>query len=62
MLTDGEPTIDNSESMWNVVSELKSNNYPVYSIGFSDDIDVEILNKIAEETKGDVEYIKTLWI
>lgn len=58
LLTDGEPTIDNSESMWNVVSELKSNNYPVYSIGFSDDIDVEILNKIAEETKGDVRIYK----
>ena len=58
LLTDGEPTITDQKYFWDVVSNLSSNNYPVYSIGFSDEIDVEILNRIAEETKGDVRIFK----
>lgn len=58
LLTDGKPTINNSESMWKVVTDLSLNDYPVYSIGFSDDVDVDILNRIAEETKGNVRIFK----
>lgn len=66
-LTDGQPDPDpinisnNSESMdnymkelWNTVDKIASNNYPIYSIAFSDDIDVDVLNRIASESNGDV--------
>lgn len=42
------------ESLWGIVSNISGNGYPVYSIGFSDGIDIEILNRIASETNGDV--------
>ncbi len=70
-LTDGEPDPDpinisnNPEQManymnglWTTVSTIASNKYPVYSIGFSDGIDVEVLNRIATETGGDVRIYK----
>ena len=70
-LTDGKPDPDpinisnNTEKMnlymdglWGSVSKLSNNKFPVYSIGFSDGIDVEILNRIATETKGDVRIFK----
>lgn len=69
-LTDGEPEPDKiigdqkihmekyMKSLWETVSELSKKNYPVYSIGFSDGIDVKILEKIAEETTGDVRIFK----
>ena len=66
-LTDGKPDPDpvnitpNPEAMalymdgvWETVGELAAKGYPVYSIGFSDDIDVDVLNRIASETGGDV--------
>ncbi len=40
------------------VASIAKNGYPVYSIGFSDGIDVEVLNRIATETQGDVRIFK----
>lgn len=70
-LTDGEPDPNpinipaDSDSMtnymnglWSTVSTIATNKYPVYSIGFSDGIDVEVLNRIATETGGDVRIYK----
>jgi len=70
-LTDGKPDPDpanitnNPEKMnnymdelWRTVGVIGSNNYPVYSIGFSDGIDVDVLNKIASATNGDVRIFK----
>ncbi len=70
LLTDGEPIpggitgnekefISNyMESLWNTISSLSQKNYPVYSIGFSDQINVEVLDRIAKETNGDVNIFK----
>lgn len=69
-LTDGEPDPDdigkNPQLMSNymnefwetTISKLTENKLPVYSIGFSEEIDVEILSRIAAETKGDVRIFK----
>lgn len=68
-LTDGKPDPDNigndlnqmnlyMEQLWYTVSKISKNNFPIYSIGFSDEIDVEILNRIARETNGDVRIFK----
>ncbi|TJX14169.1 VWA domain-containing protein [Tissierella creatinini] len=44
--------------LWGTVASISTNKYPVYSIGFSDGIDVEVLNRIATETGGDVRIYK----
>ena len=64
-LTDGEPypgpryLRDNDmdsymNELWQVVSDIGDNDYPVYSIGFTDEIDIDVLNRMANETDGDV--------
>lgn len=70
LLTDGEPIpggitgnekefiLNYMESLWNTISSLSQKNYPVYSIGFSDQINVEVLDRIAKETNGDVNIFK----
>ncbi len=70
-LTDGQPDPDpinitsGSQAMesymnglWTRANSLSEKGYPVYSIGFSDGIDVEVLNRIAEETGGDVRIFR----
>lgn len=70
-LTDGRPDPDPinitanplrmteyMNSLWNQVSEISKNGYPVYSIGFSEGIDVEILNRLASDTGGDVRIFR----
>lgn len=66
-LTDGRPDPDPvnvapgspqmaayMETLWTRTASIGEKGYPVYSIGFSEGIDVEVLNRIAEETGGDV--------
>ncbi len=66
-LTDGKPdpdpvNITNNpkqmaeymEGLWGSLTDISRNGYPVYSIGFSEGIDVDVLNRIASETSGDV--------
>jgi len=44
--------------LWNQVALIGENEFPVYSIGFSDGIDVEILNRLAADTGGDVKIYR----
>lgn len=65
-LTDGEPDPNgtkesNPESMepymdllWETVSNLAINKYPVYSVGFSKGVDLAILQRISSSTGGTV--------
>ncbi|MCR3956869.1 MAG: VWA domain-containing protein [Gudongella sp.] len=66
-LTDGRPDPDPvnvppgsqqmesyMDTLWTRTASIGEKSYPVYSIGFSEGIDVEVLNRIAEETGGDV--------
>lgn len=63
-LTDGDPnpyagSSDDSvfmteymEKLWNVVKGYTSEKYPIYSVGFSDEIDPGVLEKISLDTRG----------
>lgn len=63
-LTDGEPDPNNTkkndpefmnpymDSLWKAVSNLASNEYEVYSVGFSKGIDPAILQRISKSTGG----------
>lgn len=64
-LTDGQPDPDPAnmdqdhmatymDELWETVSIIGSNQFPVYSIGFTDDLDIQVLNRIASETNGSV--------
>lgn len=66
-LTDGKPDPDPinitanpqrmneyMDGLWNQVGEIAGNGYPIYSIGFSEGIDVGVLNRLATDTGGDV--------
>lgn len=44
--------------LWNEVGVISENEFPVYSIGFSEGIDVEVLNRLAADTGGDVRIYK----
>lgn len=44
--------------LWNEVALISENEFPVYSIGFSEGIDVEVLNRLAADTGGDVRIYK----
>lgn len=64
-LTDGQPDPNRyrvndpgfldgyMDSLWDTVKLLSTNKYPVYSIGFSNDIRVDVLERIAYDTGGD---------
>ncbi len=54
----GQSMDDYMEGLWEAVEDIKDNQYPVYSLAFSDAIDVDILNRIAHETGGDVKIYK----
>ena len=66
-LTDGRPDPDPvnvppdspqmgayMDTLWTRTTSIGEKTYPVYSIGFSEGIDVDVLNRIAEDTGGDV--------
>lgn len=40
--------------LWNQVAVIGENEFPVYSIGFSEGIDIDVLNRLAADTGGDV--------
>lgn len=65
-LTDGEPDPDEigkdeekmkvyMDELWDLVADISKSDYPVFSIGFSDEIDVEVLERIAAETNGELQ-------
>lgn len=59
-LTDGEPDPDGSSvinpnymnSLWKSVSALALKKYSVYSVGFSEGVNPDVLKRISEETQG----------
>lgn len=63
-LTDGDPDPNNAkknepefmnpymDSLWKAVSDLASNKYEVYSVGFSKGVDPAILQRISKSTGG----------
>lgn len=63
-LTDGDPDPNNAkkndpefmtpymDSLWKAVSDLASNKYEVYSVGFSKGVDPSILQRISKSTGG----------
>ncbi|UNC93449.1 vWA domain-containing protein [Candidatus Contubernalis alkaliaceticus] len=65
MLTDGEPNPDSSrgddeefmeaymESLWKEVTGFALERYPIYTVGFSEEIDPQVMRKISMETKGE---------
>ncbi|MDO9573397.1 MAG: vWA domain-containing protein, partial [Candidatus Contubernalis sp.] len=65
MLTDGEPNPDSSrrddeefmeaymESLWKEVTGFALDRYPIYTVGFSEEIDPQVMRKISMETKGE---------
>jgi Mg-chelatase subunit ChlD len=70
-LTDGKPDPDPINitanpvrmgeymtNLWGQVGEIAENGYPVYSIGLSEGIDVEVLNRLASDTGGDIRIYK----
>ena len=69
-LTDGEPNPDpqrrddadfmaaHLEDLWEVVASLDQKNIPIYTVGFSDEIDPEVIRKISEGSRGSY-YILT---
>jgi len=70
-LTDGTPDPDPKkagdkiymnkymDSLWETVSGLALSKYPVYTVGFSEDIDPLTLQKISTETRGEYRNINS---
>ena len=66
LLTDGEPDPDPArrqaepafmasymESLWKKVSEFALEGYPIYTVGFGEEIDPEVISRLSIDTKGD---------
>lgn len=65
LLTDGDPDPDPSrrddpvfmdeymDKLWNMVNRFALDGYPIFTVGFSDEIDPEVIEKMSVDSQGD---------